>query len=216
MIATHHIGDTIVAITAITGSLTCTTGHLTDSDRQQLHGITCPRRQAERAATMRLIRALLGSDAELGHSPDGAPLITGSSINISVSHSRLYAAIAIDPHRRIGIDTETWRDQLLRVAPRFLSSHEQALYSTPALLLHAWTVKEAVYKAAGITGLPLAEGIRLSLTDPNSPHAAAVTTDGHIHPFSLHTIPTPTPCGAAPLCVTTLAIPAPHNKYCLR
>lgn len=212
MIATHHIGDTIVAITAITGSLTCTAGRLTDTDLQQLAGITCPRRQAERAATMRLIRYLLGDDAELSHTPDGSPLIIGRDTNISVSHSRLYAAIAIDPHRRIGIDTETWRNQLLRVAPRFLSSQEQALYSTPALLLHAWTVKEAVYKAAGITGLSLAEGIRLSLTDPNSPHAAAVTTDGHIHPFKLHTIPTPTPCGTAPQCATTLAIPAPHNE----
>lgn len=212
MIATHHIGDTIVAITAITGSTTCATGRLTDTDRRQLDNITCPRRQAERAATLQLIRYLLGDDAELSHTPHGSPLIIGRDTNISVSHSRLYAAIAINPHHRIGIDTETWRDQLLRVAPKFLSPREQALYSTPALLLHAWTAKEAIYKAAGITGLPLVEGIRLSLADPDSPHATAVTADGHTLPFSLHTIPTPAPCDTPSACVTTLAIPS-YNIY---
>lgn len=58
----------------------------------------------------------------------------------------------------IGVDSETARPQLLRVAGKFINHTESAyipqLIST---LLQAWTAKEAVYKAALTPGLGLTE-----------------------------------------------------------
>lgn len=88
------------------------------------------------------------------HDPDGAPLLVGSELKVSVSHSRRFAAVAIDPRRRIGVDIEEPRlEQLRRVISKFLSSEELPFWGDR--LLEAWTAKEAVFKAAGIAGIGL-------------------------------------------------------------
>lgn len=75
---------------------------------------------------------------------------------VSISHSRHWAAVALNPECRIGVDIEEARpEQLRRVAPKFLSGAERRLWDDR--LLEAWTCKEAVYKAAGVRGLPLAD-----------------------------------------------------------
>lgn len=111
------------------------------------------RREAERRTAIGLLRALLDDDsAAFVHRQSGAPMIAcHPEIYVSVSHSRGYAAVAIDRCRRIGIDIEeTSREtQLNRVAERFLSKTELEWYSTrPGGLLEAWTMKESLYKLA--------------------------------------------------------------------
>lgn len=108
-----------------------------------------PRREREREAVMQLVQALAGKDARLDHCPDGSPLIIGSPLHISISHSRNYVALAWSDTPGIGIDIEEPRPtQLARIAPRFLSAEELPLYGTsPDLLLQAWTLKEAAFKA---------------------------------------------------------------------
>lgn len=107
-----------------------------------------------RPAVARLIALHAGADARLVHDPDGAPLLTGSDLRISISHSRNFAAIALHPSERIGIDIEEPRiEQLRRVMTKFLAPAEVPLWSNR--LLQAWTCKEAVYKAAGLRNLPL-------------------------------------------------------------
>lgn len=114
----------------------------------------------EQAAVAHLVRHLFGPDATVAHRPDGSPAITAPSSaislpTISISHSRLYAALALcRSGAPIGIDIEEWRTQLVRVAPRVLSPAETAVYATsPEMLLKAWTLKEALYKCALTPGL---------------------------------------------------------------
>ena len=108
-----------------------------------------PRREREHEAVMQLVQTLAGKDARLDHRPDGSPLIIGSPFHISLSHSRNYVALAWSDSPGIGIDIEELRpEQLARIAPRFLSAEELPLYGTsPDLLLQAWTLKEAAFKA---------------------------------------------------------------------
>lgn len=125
------------------------------------------RRDREQAAVSALIAEAFGPDTILGHTPEGAPLIVGQpDTKISISHSGTACILAVSRahHINIGVDIESPRRQLLKVAPRILSTTEKQLAdATPdedsllQILLKLWTAKEAVYKAALSPGLPLAE-----------------------------------------------------------
>ena len=69
------------------------------------------RRQRETLAVRQLADAMISPDAEIGHTPEGAPVLSDGRI-ISISHSIGHAAIALADSGRIGIDVETLRPQL--------------------------------------------------------------------------------------------------------
>lgn len=141
---------------------------------------------AELAAVKSLVREAFPGrkDIQVGHRPSGAPYLISSDPTeelpvISISHSRRIAALAIaPPEMAIGIDTETSDRavQLERLAPRFLGDTQIGYWGAyTASLFWAWTIKEALYKAAGIPGLGLRE-IPLPLEVPLN----ARTADGEV------------------------------------
>lgn len=134
------------------------------------------RTEREHAAVRAIIARFFGVDARIGHSDTGAPYLVGrEDISLTVSHSRDYAAVAFSSERTIGVDIEQWREQLLRVAPRVLSESEMAVYGVSSdLLLRAWTMKEALYKAALTPGLDF----RRDITLPSHPASTAATVAG--------------------------------------
>lgn len=134
------------------------------------------RTEREHAAVGDIIARFFGADARVGHRDSGAPYLVGrEDISLSVSHSRDYAAVAFSSERTIGVDIEQWREQLLRVAPRVLSESEMAVYGVSSdLLLRAWTMKEALYKAALTPGLDF----RRDITLPSHPASTAATVTG--------------------------------------
>lgn len=123
------------------------------------------RRDAERRTVATLVHEVFGHSAIIRHDASGAPCLSDDSdISLSVSHSRNYACIAFSRRRPVGVDIEEPRDQLRRVAPRVLSDEEMSVYScSDSLLLRAWTLKEALYKAALTPGLDFRADIRLPL-----------------------------------------------------
>ena len=116
---------------------------------------TSSRREAERAAVRLLIADAFGPNARLEHDAAGSPRIEGipSPPFISISHSIDRAWLAVSRDTPVGIDAETSRSQLVRVAPRFLTPEERDLQPGLDLLLAYWTAKEAVYKVARTRGL---------------------------------------------------------------
>lgn len=149
------------------------------------------RRKAERMAVDRLVAAAFGPHAHLGHEPSGAPYIyfdddtlcdaSETPRGISISHCADTAMLAVAPESvAIGIDCEYFRPALRNVASRVLSPAEQAEWGDDdTMLLRAWTIKEAVYKAASTPGLPLAEGISLPSPDTGK-RPTARTADGRL------------------------------------
>lgn len=134
------------------------------------------RTEREHAAVGAIIARFFGADAIVGHRDTGAPYLVGrEDISLTVSHSRDYAAIAFSTRRTVGVDIEQWREQLVRVAPRVLSESEMAVYGVSSdLLLRAWTMKEALYKAALTPGLDFRRDIGL----PPHPASTAATVAG--------------------------------------
>lgn len=122
------------------------------------------RRQAEREAVARLATEAFGCNTDIAHYNSGAPYIEGNEkISVTVSHCRDFACLAFSNTATVGVDAECWRPQLRRVAARVLSEAELQAYSTDGLLLRAWTLKEALYKAALTPGLDFRRDIALPL-----------------------------------------------------
>lgn len=130
------------------------------------------RRQRERQAVEAILCDMLGR-CTLTHRPDGAPAIDGIPY-LSITHSKRLAAVAIHPSAPIGIDAEEdRRDTLRRVKERFLTASEMQWIDDDHLL-DAWTIKEAVYKAAAAPGLA---GTDIAL----HPGLAQATAQGHVY-----------------------------------
>lgn len=129
----------------------------------------------------RCIREMLGEGVRVIHEADGSPLLAGSELKVSISHSRRFVAIALNQNVRPGVDIEEPRlEQLSRVISKFLTDRELPLWRNR--LLAAWTCKEAVFKAAGVAGLGFGS---IDLTEPG----VATVPDGRR--FRLTTVETP-------------------------
>lgn len=166
----------------IAGTLVYTTGIgpvatvAADAALRAMDGVTSSRRRAEIAATYSIISEIFGPRAAIGHDSAGAPYVEGAPrVHISISHCADMVAVAVNPDKMIGVDIELWRPKLLKVKDRFLTADESRRIASPRELLQAWTVKEAVYKAARIPGLPLLD---IRLPHPGCPMAAAIGNDG--------------------------------------
>lgn len=117
------------------------------------------RRQAEAEAIRQLTLHVFGPEASYAHNEHGAPLIEGAEGQfVSVSHCADLCVLAVRPEGAVGVDVELWRDQLSRVAARFLDEAELELYAcSEEALLKCWTAKEAVFKAAADPSLTISQ-----------------------------------------------------------
>lgn len=148
--------------------------------------ISSPRRIREIIMSHILISKHIDENAILCHTDIGAPYIKGNNCHISISHSSNQIALAINHNNPIGIDLENWREQLLKVKSRFLSNMETSIYSTPQLMLKAWTMKEALYKIAQSPGISLVNDIMLPLNKESN--IANVNTLNGLKQFSINSI----------------------------
>ncbi|MDE6049656.1 MAG: 4'-phosphopantetheinyl transferase superfamily protein [Paramuribaculum sp.] len=104
--------------------------------------LSAPGRAGEKATVGQMVKELFYG-AELSHAISGAPFVEGIDKHISISHGGGYAVIAVSD-KPIGVDIEAPREQLERIRHKFMRSEDCA-----ESLLHAWTAKEAAFKASG-------------------------------------------------------------------
>jgi len=97
------------------------------------------------------------------------PYFDKSDYHISLSHSFPFVAAVISHKKPAGIDLERYGRNIEKIGPRFLNAEEWSRwYDKHADLTKAWTCKEAVYKAMGISGLSFQQDILLSSFDLNA------------------------------------------------
>ena len=113
-----------------------------------------PARQLEHWCVDQAFHAIGQPGLRIAHNAEGKPeAIDRPEIHVSIAHNSTadgcWAAVACSDSA-IGIDVEAERDQLQRIAPRFLSESERAALGTaPAELAAAWAIKECMFKAFG-------------------------------------------------------------------
>ena len=123
-----------------------------------------PRRQTEWLASRLLLDSINCRPEQVSYSPTGRPVIHHPDFNyISISHSTKLAGIYLHPSIPVGLDIESIHRNFAMVIPRFLSPEEQqtaaSLPEGPALF---WSIKEAVYKAAGKREINMGNAIHIS------------------------------------------------------
>ena len=122
---------------------------------EQLAKLTNAGRRAEWLAVRLLVAEVLGRDKVIAYHPTGAPYLTDGSYQISISHTRGYAAIAYHRESRIGIDIEYVSLRVERIAHRFAHPSEEGYLATasdaqrPLMQLVNWSAKETLYKLVG-------------------------------------------------------------------
>lgn len=136
----------------------------------------------QREAAVALLRHTLGDDTvAIAHDNDGAPIIVDATghridgIHLSVSHSADTIAIAVSNDGGVGIDVQYPSPKLRRVESRFISANDFLPDRSDDSLLRAWTIKEAVYKAAHTPALALHDIVIISETQATTPTATFTT-----------------------------------------
>ena len=97
--------------------------------------------------TIRILTAMfLGPQTTLRHDETGRPFVSDGNWQISISHTKYYAALAWSNCRSVGVDIEQRSNRVLRVRKKYVNDREELLASTVEGALYVWCAKETVYK----------------------------------------------------------------------
>lgn len=109
--------------------------------------IRSEKRAAEWLSVRLMLFLLLEDEKIVRHLNDGRPYLTDGSYNISISHTKCYAAILLNKTKVVGIDIEEISDRVHRVSSKFISEDEYVYepLSKVHMLLH-WSAKETMFK----------------------------------------------------------------------
>jgi 4'-phosphopantetheinyl transferase EntD len=108
-----------------------------------------PRVRERQAVHDLLVTMMHNSAIHLLHNDDGKPLVAEDgqllpSWQVSVSHTRGYAAVMLSQSNGVGVDIEYRSQRVDNIASRFIRPDEPASTTDERLLV--WSAKETVYK----------------------------------------------------------------------
>jgi 4'-phosphopantetheinyl transferase len=113
----------------------------------------------QRLAVRALLKELNGQ-TKLDYLSTGKPVLSGSAVDVSISHTDELVAVMTSNRVRAGIDLEVIGPKVLRIQDKFISSLENAGMAIPIdseHLLVYWCAKEALYKMNGQNALNFKE-----------------------------------------------------------
>ena len=145
--------DTQWAVWKVEESLEALLALLPDARRvcceQELLQFASERRKIEWLSVRVLLYFMLKEDKQIGYSSEGKPFLTDDSFFISISHTKGYVVVILNPKTPVGIDIEQYGKRVHKVFDRFIRPDEQVeAYqgdTTWGGLLH-WSAKETVFK----------------------------------------------------------------------
>ena len=165
--------------------------HLLDlppSEIQKLENRKTPNHRLEFLASRASLCSLGVSIKNLHFKENGTPYLDTQKY-CSLSHTQNYAA-AVVSHKQVGIDVEIYRENIVKIAPKFVHKKEMfALHNENQIfsLTRLWTAKEAVYKAFGTDGIHFSTQIEVHCFSMNDKKGFATLT--HLekeYSFTLH------------------------------
>lgn len=114
------------------------------------------KRKEEIVFTRSLIYNEFGIDA-FQKNEFGRPTLTNG--DLSISHSKGLYGVAYSADKKIGLDIELISEKPRRIQHKFQNEMELDFNVSDAELTRLWTLKEAVYKYLGLSGVLFAEEI---------------------------------------------------------
>ncbi len=147
------------------------------------------KRRVEKLSIQLMINRLYGKTITIGKRPSGRPFLSGSNLEISISHTTGVYALSLSLQRH-GIDVEQYSEKAHRSARMFTSKEEISPFKElqtggeePLANLYTmiWSGKEALFKYVDQEGLSFREHMNLrpiasSLMKAfiNAPHIAEI------------------------------------------
>lgn len=122
-------------------------------------------RRMEWLAVRALLKELYSPAPAIAYLENGKPVLQNHSDNISISHSGIMVSIVTHPQKNPGIDIETLRPRIHKIAYRFLGQQEiKYLGTSPSTeqLTIIWGAKEVMYKAYGQSGISFQQDFKIS------------------------------------------------------
>lgn len=144
---------------------------LSPQDLETWSAIKAIQRKKEWLATRALLNELTGQKIQINYYTDGRPFLGNNPTNISISHTKGYAAILLHDKKIPGIDIELNSRSAEKVATRILSPEELESckedegYSNKKLLIH-WCAKETIFKMVPEHSISYLNQIHISLNEP--------------------------------------------------
>ena len=145
--------------------------NLSTPDLETWSLIKAVQRKKEWLATRALLNELTLQYTQINYYSDGRPFLKDLPRNISISHTKGYAAVLLHNNQVPGIDIELNSRSAERVATRILSSEELDFckegdgFSNQKLLIH-WCAKEAIFKMIPVKNVSYSKDIHISLMNP--------------------------------------------------
>lgn len=163
-------------------------------DLETIHSFKHPDRQKQWLGVRLLVKHLTGQkDGKITYDENGKPYLPSGGLNISISHSGVYAAIAWSSRHKVGIDIEQISDRINKVKERFLREDELASLPVPCLLEQlyvCWGGKEALFKISGNPGLDFRTDILIHpfdyLCNPKRTCQATLFREGSVTQHTFH------------------------------
>lgn len=96
-----------------------------------------------------LLKELLGEEKEIHYNPLGKPYLPDNSFNISISHTKGYAALILNKEKEVAVDIEQITSRVEKVHLRFVNEEEEKFLSQTKLRIHLllhWSAKESLFK----------------------------------------------------------------------
>lgn len=127
----------------------------------EIAGISKPAAQSQAAR----IAANLAAERELQILKNelGKPLVENVALNVSLSHSKFWAAAAVSSQFQVGIDVETLESRIERIAHKFLLPLELESIQDNRIetLSLYWSAKESLYKLYSFKQIDFAQQLRI-------------------------------------------------------
>ena len=135
---------------------------------EEVRGMLSDSRKCERLAVRLLVRDLTGLEMRVCYKENGAPYLTDSHFNISISHTKGFAAVILSELPHPGIDIEYRSERAWKLHTKFLNAKELAFFDphpyTQQVLIATicWCAKETAYKALQETEVDFIKHLHIS------------------------------------------------------
>ena len=90
--------------------------------------IQSDKRKQEWLAVRLLLKHLYGPELHIDYHENGAPVLRNSLYNISISHTKGFAAVILSKHKNPGIDIEYHSDRAWRLREKYLGENELEMF----------------------------------------------------------------------------------------
>ncbi|MDP6908528.1 MAG: 4'-phosphopantetheinyl transferase superfamily protein [Flavobacteriales bacterium] len=137
------------------------------SDMLGILAVKHPRTQLQRIASRLLLKDMVGEFPRLEKDEFGKPLLPDHDFDISISHTKGYAAVMLG-NGHLGVDVQNYKPNVMTVRNRFLDDVELKMAHDLETTTLLWAAKEAIYKFNGRSGLDFKDPITVHYIDSDN------------------------------------------------